>query len=94
MSVTDLGKAMAITKGTISQTLKRLEEKQYITKRQDPENFSRIIVSLSTKGNTAYWAHRRWHEEMDGDLKKYIKNAATIIDLGCGSGFLLYQWLK
>lgn len=74
MSVTDLSKAMGVTKGAVSQTLKKLEQKNYVTKNQDPDNLSRMIIGLSAKGNTAYWAHRRWHEEMDGGLEKYIND--------------------
>ena len=72
LSVTDLSRHMGITKGAISQSLKRLENKGFTTKKTDPENLSRSIVLLSSKGQTAYWAHKHWHETMDGGFLKYL----------------------
>jgi len=56
----------------ISQNLKRLEKKQLILKQEDPHNVSRSIVKLTSKGKTAYYAHRHWHETMDGGFKAYF----------------------
>ena len=72
LSVTDLSRHMGITKGAVSQSLKRLENKGFTTKKTDPENLSRSIVLLSSKGQTAYWAHKHWHETMDGGFLKYL----------------------
>jgi DNA-binding MarR family transcriptional regulator len=85
LSVTDIGKLIGITKGGVSQNLKRLEKKQLTEKRTDPENLSRSIVYLTAKGNMAYWAHKHWHETMDGGFSAYIKdldpdNATVIVD--------------
>lgn len=73
MSVTDIGKWIGVTKGAISQGLKRLEKKELTTKKTDPENLSRSIVYLTAKGNMAYWAHKHWHETMDGGFSHYLK---------------------
>ncbi len=72
LSVTDISRHIGITKGAVSQSLKRLETKNYTTKKTDPENLSRSIVMLTSKGNTAYWAHKHWHETMDGGFEKYM----------------------
>ncbi|MCP4723206.1 MAG: MarR family transcriptional regulator [Desulfobacteraceae bacterium] len=74
LSVTDIGKLLGITKGGVSQSLKRLEKKDLTTKKPDPENLSRSIVYLTAKGNMAYWAHKHWHETMDGGFSSYLKN--------------------
>jgi len=74
LSVTDIGKAMGVTKGAVSQNLKKLEDKQYTDKSPDPENRSRSIVGLTAKGWTAYWAHKHWHETMDGGFAQYIND--------------------
>ena len=73
LSVTDIGKHLGITKGGVSQNLKRLETKGFSFKEIDPENLSRSIVKLTTKGLTAYWAHKHWHESMDGGFLKYLE---------------------
>ena len=74
LSVTDIGNLLGITKGAVSQSLKKLEHKDYTVKNIDPENLSRSIVSLTAKGQTAYWAHKHWHETMDGGYGLYLKS--------------------
>ena len=72
LSVTDISRHLGITKGAVSQSLKRLDKKGFTTKETDPENLSRSIVSLTSKGQTAYWSHKHWHETMDGGFLKYL----------------------
>jgi DNA-binding MarR family transcriptional regulator len=72
LSVTDLARRLGITKGAVSQTLKRLEAKEIIVKEVDPRNISRITVSLSTKGQVAYYSHLQWHETVDGGFRNYF----------------------
>jgi len=74
LSVTDLAKRLGITKGAVSQTLKKLDAKGLIVKEVDPANTSRITVSLSTKGKVAYYSHLQWHEAMDGGFRNYFVN--------------------
>jgi DNA-binding MarR family transcriptional regulator len=70
-SVTDLSKHLGVTKGAVSQNLKKLENKGLTTKIDDPENLSRSIAKLTTKGKTAYYAHKHWHEKIDGGYMAY-----------------------
>ena len=72
LSVTDLARFLGITKGAVSQNLKRMEKKGLTTKIEDPQNSSRSIVKLTSKGKTAYYAHKHWHETMDGGFKAYF----------------------
>ena len=71
-SVTDLARLLGITKGAVSQNLKKMEKRGLTTKIQDPQNSSRSIVKLTSKGKTAYYAHKHWHETMDGGFKAYF----------------------
>jgi len=71
-SVTDLARLLGITKGAVSQNLKKMEKRGLTTKIQDPHNSSRSIVKLTSKGKTAYYAHKHWHETMDGGFKSYF----------------------
>ncbi|MFA5905511.1 MAG: MarR family winged helix-turn-helix transcriptional regulator [Desulfobacula sp.] len=72
LSVTDIGNLLGITKGAVSQSLKKLGAKGFSEKKTDPENLSRTIVTLTSKGYTAYYAHKHWHETMDGGFAKYL----------------------
>jgi len=78
LSVTDIGKYLGITKGAVSQSLKRLEAKGLSLKKTDPENLSRSIVMLTAKGFTAFGAHKHWHETMDGGFAKYMEELSTM----------------
>jgi DNA-binding MarR family transcriptional regulator len=73
ISVTDIGRALNVTKGAVSQGLKKLEKRGYTTKEPDPDNLSRAIVTLTQKGTTAFEAHREWHEKMDGGFHRYLQ---------------------
>lgn len=72
-SVTDLAHHMNVTKGAVSQSLKKLEKKGLTRKEPDPENLSRAIVELTSKGQVAFYAHKHWHETMDGGFKAYFE---------------------
>jgi DNA-binding MarR family transcriptional regulator len=72
LSVTDLAGVLDVTKGAVSQTLKKLENKGLTIKHSDPENSSRSIAGLTAKGKTAFYAHQHWHETMDGGFKEYF----------------------
>jgi DNA-binding MarR family transcriptional regulator len=74
LSVTDLSKVLGVTKGAVSQNLKRTENKGLTLKIEDPQNSSRSIVKLTSKGKTAYFAHKHWHETMDGGFKEFFLN--------------------
>jgi DNA-binding MarR family transcriptional regulator len=74
VSVTDISRLLGITKGAVSQSLKRLEAKGISTKEKDPDNLSRVIVKLTAKGMTAFWSHKDWHEKMDGGFSRYMDN--------------------
>jgi DNA-binding MarR family transcriptional regulator len=73
-SVTELAHLLGVTKGAVSQTLKRLERKGLTQKDPDPDNASRSRVELTPKGCSAHTAHRRWHEAMDGGFKTYFNH--------------------
>jgi len=72
LSVTDLSRLLGITKGAVSQSIKRVENKGFIFKKEDPENLSKLIIRLTYKGKTAYFSHKHWHETMDGGFKEYF----------------------
>ena len=74
LSVTDLARLIGVTKGAISQRLKKLEAKGLTVKKEDPQNISRSIVQLTSKGKAAFFSHKHWHEKMDGGYKAYFMN--------------------
>ncbi len=73
LSVTEIAGYLNITKGAVSQTLKKLEAKGFARKKPHPENLAKAVVSLTAKGRTAFRAHRDWHAQMDGGFANYLQ---------------------
>lgn len=74
LSVTDLAGLVGVTKGAVSQHLKKLEKKGLTDKEEDPTNSSRSIVKLTAKGKAAYYSHIHWHEQVDGGYVAYMES--------------------
>ncbi len=60
--VLGLAKELGITKGAVSQIVKKLENKGMIIKIPDPDNRSRYFLELTTKGRQAYNQHNEFHD--------------------------------
>lgn len=72
--VSEISKRIGVTKGTVSQIVKRLEAKGLATKRVDPENQTRQQVQLTETGWVAYRAHCRYHEEKHGEMEVFLRS--------------------
>ncbi|WP_171359370.1 MarR family winged helix-turn-helix transcriptional regulator [Vibrio rotiferianus] len=86
--ISEISRLIGITKGTISQVVKRLEKKGLVVKQTDVQNSTRQVVRLTSKGQTAYEAHNRFHKEnhvamnqfletLDVDQRKVIEDFLT-----------------
>jgi len=82
-SVTNIAKRAEVTKGAVSQKMQKLEKKGLIYKETAPDNLSKFSIKLTSKGQTAFFAHKHWHETMDGGFSEYYdslsKNDSEII---------------
>ncbi|MBN2526468.1 MAG: MarR family transcriptional regulator [Deltaproteobacteria bacterium] len=74
MSVTRIAGIMQITKGAVSQTLKKLESKKLVQKFPDPVNASRTLLYLSSEGKRVLRAHQVWHRKVDGGFNEYLES--------------------
>ncbi len=77
ISVTDLACKLEVTKGAVSQILKKLERKGFILKRQDASNQSRLNLSLTPKGEVAYINHNLKHRELEDGLRKILNKVSN-----------------
>ncbi len=59
MSLSDLAEAARVTLGSMSQTVRRLEELAYVTKSRATEDRRKVLFSLTEAGRTAVTASRR-----------------------------------
>ncbi|AND86271.1 MarR family transcriptional regulator [Clostridium tyrobutyricum] len=65
LSVSEIARRRNVTKGAISQTLIRLEDKKLVIKALNSKNKSQIIISLTEKGWIAYCQHKKYHENIN-----------------------------
>lgn len=69
INVTALANKMSVTKGAISQCLKKLESKDFVKRLEDTDNEKEVMLDLTKKGKTAYKAHTAYHDKQVNDLK-------------------------
>lgn len=74
LSITDLAKLKEVTKGAISQNIKKLEKLALVEKLEDSSNTSRSIVILTSKGKIAFYSHIHWHEKINSNYKEYYES--------------------
>lgn len=74
--LTALADRLGVTKGAVSQLVKKLEEKGMIVKDRDPANRARVVLSLTARGERAYSVHERAHRDFD-DLVEGLLQGAT-----------------
>ncbi len=70
--VIGLAKELKITKGAVSQIVKKLEEKGMIKKNGDPGNRSKYLLELTPKGVCAYDHHSEFHGAVDAVLMRIL----------------------
>src|ERR1700733_3240683 len=58
MSLSDLAEAAKVTLGSISQTIRRLEQLAYVTKTRGTEDRRKVLFSLTEPGRAAVTASR------------------------------------
>jgi DNA-binding MarR family transcriptional regulator len=61
INVTDLAQKLGITKGAISQKLKKLEKKELVVRSKDPLNHKEVRIKLTLKGEIAFHQHQLFH---------------------------------
>jgi DNA-binding MarR family transcriptional regulator len=89
--VMDLSEKAGITKGAVSQMLKRLENKDLIEKGGDPDNSKKIVLKLTNRGNVAYYYHKKLHEEMDGELYAFLDSLSQMKLKALEDFFMLFE---
>ena len=75
--VTGLAQKMGITKGAVSQTLKKLERKGMIVKETDELNQSRLVLRLTEKGMVACRNHEQMHQKFKEAVTDLLKSAGN-----------------
>ncbi|WP_417564000.1 MarR family winged helix-turn-helix transcriptional regulator [Microbacterium sp.] len=80
MSLTELADAARVTLGSMSQTVRRLQELGHVTKSRDPEDRRRVLFALTTAGRRAVTASRRHRRDwLNGRIAALTADERAVI---------------
>jgi DNA-binding MarR family transcriptional regulator len=72
MSLSDLAETAKVTLGSMSQTVRRLEQLAYVTKSRGTEDRRKVLFSLTEAGRAAATASRRHRRDwLNGRLADF-----------------------
>jgi DNA-binding MarR family transcriptional regulator len=75
--VIGLADMLGVTKGAVSHILMKLERKGMVIKATDPRNLSRLMLRLTSKGETAYLHHEKLHQKYDELFEVALKKTTV-----------------
>ncbi len=71
-----LADILGVTKGAVSEILKKLERKALVIKEIDDLNLSRYSLSLTEKGKKAHSNHMHYHSILNSMVENELQNAS------------------
>jgi DNA-binding MarR family transcriptional regulator len=90
INITDLAKALQVTKPTVSERIKKLERIDLIQRKDSAKNMKEVIIELTARGWVVYNGHSETHRKILIHFQKYFgKNTATQIRK-CQQAFAAY----
>ena len=80
-----LAQKLGITKGSVSEMLRKLERKGLVRKEKDPLKMTRLNVYLTDKGKIAHENHMYYHRRLDNIVAEATAehDAATVESFVC-----------
>lgn len=70
-----IARALGLTRGAVSQTAKRLEQKGFLTRRSDPADSRRALLRPTEKGIAACRCHEARHRRYERLIAGLLENA-------------------
>lgn len=74
MYISEIAQRLNVTRAVISKTMKKLEVRGFIIKKEVEEDKKKLSVYLTKKGQIAYKAHEQFHLENDKEIFEYLEN--------------------
>ena len=71
-NLTELAGDLGISKSGVSKFIKKLLDKELVTKNRQVNNKKEVVFALTLKGEIAYKGHQKFSKEMFVDLLEYI----------------------
>ncbi|MCF7942332.1 MAG: MarR family transcriptional regulator [Spirochaetia bacterium] len=70
--ISGIARSIDVTRGAVSQLVKKLEQKGLVRKAEHPENMKQLTLVLTEKGETAYAGHQRLHQRFSDSLEEVL----------------------
>ena len=83
INITELARELEVTKGAVSQMVKKLEKKGCLVAMKKPGNDKEVALNLTKKGRVAYDYHQRHHAGIEMELRRMMErfNIETLADM-------------
>lgn len=72
INITTMAERMGVTKGAISQTIKKLSKKGLVSKTYAPGNAKEVILELTDLGRIGFHNHEKFHMEALSIAREYF----------------------
>ena len=63
-SMSSVAKSLSVTVGTLTIAMNNLVKKGYVNRARSEEDRRVVLISLSEKGEKAYYNHQKFHDDM------------------------------
>lgn len=63
-SMSSVAKSLSVTVGTLTIAMNNLVKKGYVNRARSEEDRRVVLISLSDKGERAYYHHQKFHDDM------------------------------
>jgi len=77
INITELARELEVTKGAVSQMVKKLEKKGCLVATKKPGNDKEVALSLTEEGRVAFEYHRRHHAGLEKMLRRMMERFST-----------------
>ncbi|MCG8472276.1 MAG: MarR family transcriptional regulator [Desulfobacterales bacterium] len=75
INITELATMQGVTKGAISQIIRKLVDKEMVVRMKDEKSSREVFLVLSTTGKIAFESHKSFHARTDPHLLELIGKA-------------------
>ncbi|MBN1881699.1 MAG: MarR family transcriptional regulator [Deltaproteobacteria bacterium] len=77
INITELARELEVTKGAVSQMVKKLEKKGCVAAAKKPGNDKEVVLNLTKEGRIAYEYHQRHHAGLEKALRRIMERFDT-----------------
>ena len=75
INITQLATLQGVTKGAVSQVIRKLVDKNMVQRMKDEKSDREVLLTLSPQGETAFEAHKDFHSRVEPRLIQLIQDA-------------------